>query len=261
MTLDEIPNDITRKTPSCFEPTHRLRRRQNSEVAVREISGQRNHAHHADEIRRRSDGHRPHVSGSAVQGIRSLEPSTAWRAPAEVTTALLREKLHVPGPDRIHWLFEALERGMTRDEVCSLTKIDPWFIRQMEDMVALDRRVAASSLRGISRELLLESKRSGASDEELAKLWNVKSASVPRPPPRTRRHPGLQTRGHLRGGIRILHAVPLFDVRGRGRIRRGRPPQGRHPRQRPEPHRAGNRIRLLLLPRRRSRSRKTVTRP
>ena len=124
-----------------------------------------------------------HLDVYKRQAIRSLEPSTAWRAPAEVTTALLREKLHVPGPDRIHWLFEALERGMSRDEVCSLTKIDPWFIRQMEDMVALDRRVAASSLRGISRELLLESKRSGASDEELAKLWNVKSASV-----RARRH-------------------------------------------------------------------------
>ena len=65
------------------------------------------------------------------KAIRSLEPSTAWRPPAEVTTALLREKLHVPGPDRIHWLFEALERGMTREEVCELTKIDPWFIRQL----------------------------------------------------------------------------------------------------------------------------------
>ena len=44
MTLDEIPNDITRKTPSCFEPTHRLRGRENSEMAVRKISRQRNHA-------------------------------------------------------------------------------------------------------------------------------------------------------------------------------------------------------------------------
>ncbi|HSY59017.1 MAG TPA: carbamoyl-phosphate synthase large subunit, partial [Terriglobales bacterium] len=111
-------------------------------------------------------------------GIRSLEPHTPWRAPAEVTTALLREKLTVPGPDRIHWLFEALERGMTRDEVCSLTKIDPWFIRHMEDMVELDRRVAKGTLSGASAELLLEAKRSGASDEELAKLWNSTAAEV-----------------------------------------------------------------------------------
>ena len=63
------------------------------------------------------------------KAIRSLEPSSAWRPPAEVTTVLLREKLHVPGPDRLHWLFEALERGMSSEEVCELTKIDPWFIR------------------------------------------------------------------------------------------------------------------------------------
>jgi len=100
-----------------------------------------------------------------------------------VTTALLRERLHVPGPDRIHWLFEALERGMSREEVCSLTKIDPWFIQHLEAMVEIDSRVRASSLHRISAELMLESKRSGASDEEIAKLWNVESAAV-----RKRRH-------------------------------------------------------------------------
>jgi carbamoyl-phosphate synthase large subunit len=183
MTLDEIPNDITRKTPSCFEPS--------IDYVVAKIPKWQFEKFPGSDTtlttQMRSVGEVMAIGRtfqeSLCKAIRSLEPSTAWRAPAEVTTALLREKLHVPGPDRIHWLFEALERGMTRDEVCSLTKIDPWFICQMEEMVALDRRVAASSLRGISRELLLESKRSGASDEELAKLWNVKSASV-----RARRH-------------------------------------------------------------------------
>src|SRR5277367_4826405 len=179
MTLDEI----TRKTPCSFEPSidyvvvkipkWQFEKFPGSETT---LTTQMKSVGEVMAIGRT-------FQESLCKAIRSLEPSTAWRAPAEVTTALLREKLHVPGPDRIHWLFEALERGMSRDEVCSLTKIDPWFIRQMEDMVALDRRVAASSLRGISRELLLESKRSGASDEELAKLWNVKSASV-----RARRH-------------------------------------------------------------------------
>jgi carbamoyl-phosphate synthase large subunit len=183
MTLDEIPNDITRKTPSCFEPS--------IDYVVSKIPKWQFEKFPGSEAvlttQMKSVGEVMAIGRtfqeSLCKAIRSLEPSTAWRAPAEVTTALLREKLHVPGPDRIHWLFEALERGMLVEEVCSLTKIDPWFIHQMEDMVALDRRVAASSLRGISQELLLESKRSGASDEELAKLWNVKSASV-----RARRH-------------------------------------------------------------------------
>ena len=183
MTLDEIPNDITRKTPSCFEPS--------IDYVVAKIPKWQFEKFPGSDTtlttQMRSVGEVMAIGRtfqeSLCKAIRSLEPSSAWRPPAEVTTALLREKLHVPGPDRIHWLFEALERGMTRDEVCSLTKIDPWFIQQMEEMLAIDRRVAASSLRGCSRELLLESKRSGASDEELAKLWNVKSASV-----RARRH-------------------------------------------------------------------------
>jgi carbamoyl-phosphate synthase large subunit len=178
MTLDEIPNDITRKTPSCFEPT--------IDYVIAKIPKWQFEKFPGSETtlttQMKSVGE-VMAMGRTFQealckAIRALEPSTAWRPPAEVTTALLREKLHVPGPDRIHWLFEALERGMTRDEVCSLTKIDPWFIRQMEEMVALDRRVAATTLSKCSRELLLESKRSGASDEEIAKLWNVKSASV-----------------------------------------------------------------------------------
>jgi len=183
MTLDEIPNDITRKTPSCFEPS--------IDYVVAKIPKWQFEKFPGSDTtlttQMKSVGEVMAIGRTfqeaLCKGIRSLEPSTAWRAPADVSVALLREKLHVPGPDRIHWLFEALERGMTRAEVCSLTKIDPWFIRQMEDMVAIDRRVAASSLRGCSAELLLESKRSGASDEELAKLWNVKSASV-----RARRH-------------------------------------------------------------------------
>ena len=145
MTLDEIPNDITRKTPSSFEPTidyvvvkipkWQFEKFPGSETT---LTTQMKSVGEVMAIGRT-------FQEALCKGIRSLEPHTPWRAPAEVTTALLHEKLTVPGPDRIHWLFEALERGMTRDEVCSLTKIDPWFIRHMEEMVALDRRVAATS--------------------------------------------------------------------------------------------------------------------
>ncbi len=182
MTLDEIPNDITRATPSCFEPT--------IDYVVAKIPKWQFEKFPGSDTtlgtQMKSVGEVMAIGRTfqeaLCKAIRALEPSTAWRPPAEVTTALLREKLHVPGPDRIHWLFEALDRGMKVDEVCDLTKIDPWFIRQLEEMLAVDRRIAGSSLRTVTRELLLESKRSGASDEEIAKLWNVKSASV-----RTRR--------------------------------------------------------------------------
>ena len=183
MTLDEIPNDITKKTPSCFEPTIDY-------VVVKIPKWQFEKFPGADTTlgtQMKSVGEVMAIGRTfqeaLCKGIRALEPSTAWRPPAEVTTALLRERLHVPGPDRIHWLFEALERGMSREEICSLTRIDPWFIQHLEAMLEIDSRVRASSLHRISAELMLESKRSGASDEEIAKLWNVESASV-----RKRRH-------------------------------------------------------------------------
>ncbi|MGA9633578.1 MAG: carbamoyl-phosphate synthase large subunit, partial [Candidatus Acidiferrales bacterium] len=178
MTLDEIPNDITRKTPSCFEPT--------IDYVVAKIPKWQFEKFPGTDTtlttQMKSVGEVMAIGRTfqeaLCKGIRALEPSSAWRPPAEVNTALLRERLHVPGPDRIHWLFEALERGMSCQEVCELTRIDPWFIRQLEEMLAVDRRMAATTLSKCSRELLLESKRSGASDEEIAKLWNVKSASV-----------------------------------------------------------------------------------
>ena len=178
MTLDEIPNDITRMTPSCFEPTIDY-------VVAKIPKWQFEKFPGADDTlttQMKSVGEVMALGRTfqeaLCKAIRALEPSSAWRPPAEVTTALLREKLHVPNPDRIHWLFEALERGMRREEVCELTKIDPWFICEIQEMLTIDKRVAQTTLSKCSRELLLESKRSGASDEEIAKIWNVKSASV-----------------------------------------------------------------------------------
>ncbi|MGH9723624.1 MAG: carbamoyl-phosphate synthase large subunit, partial [Candidatus Acidiferrales bacterium] len=183
LTLDEIPNDITRATPSCFEPAIDY-------VVVKIPKWQFEKFPGSDSTlttQMKSVGEVMAIGRTfqeaLCKGIRSLEPSSAWRPPAEVNTALLRERLHVPGPDRIHWLFEALERGMSQEEVCDLTKIDPWFIRHLEEMLSIDRRIAATSLRDVSPELLRESKRSGASDEELAKLWDVPPAEV-----RARRH-------------------------------------------------------------------------
>ena len=185
MTLDEIPNDITRMTPSCFEPTIDYIVAKIPKFQFEKFPGSETTL----TTQMKSVGE-VMAMGRTFQeafckAIRALEPSTAWRPPPEVNTALLREKLHVPGPDRLHWLFEALERGMSRDEVCDLTKIDPWFIQQLEEMLEVDSRMAKTSLRRLYRkELMLEDRRrSGASDEEIAKLWNVKSSSV-----RARRH-------------------------------------------------------------------------
>jgi len=178
MTLDEIPNDITRKTPSCFEPTIDY-------VVVKIPKWQFEKFPGSDSTlgtQMKSVGEVMAIGRTfkeALQkGIRSLEPHTPWRAPADTPASLLREKLSTPRPDRIHWLFTALERGLAASEICQLTRIDPWFIHQIEEIVALNHRVSGVTVGTASAELLREAKRNGSSDEQLAQLWGTTPAAV-----------------------------------------------------------------------------------
>jgi len=112
------------------------------------------------------------------KGIRSLEPSTPWRAPADTPDSLLREKLATPRPDRIHWILTAVERGLPAGEICELTKIDPWFVHQIGELTAVNRRAASVTVETASKDLLREAKRVGASDEQLAQIWKTTPAVV-----------------------------------------------------------------------------------
>jgi len=110
------------------------------------------------------------------KGIRSLEHHAPWAE--DVSHGRFREMLVRPRPDRIHWLFAALEAGMPAAEICEATKIDPWFIRQMEDIVTLGKEIAATSIAECPRELLWEAKRNGFSDEQLAAAWKTTTDAV-----------------------------------------------------------------------------------
>src|SRR5216684_601616 len=178
MSLDEVPNDITKKTPACFEPTIDY-------VVVKIPKWQFEKFPGADTTlgtQMKSVGEVMAIGRTfkeALQkGIRSLEPHTPWRAPAETPDSLLREKLSTPRPDRIHWLLTAAERGLHAEEICELTKIDPWFIHQIEELNAMNRRAAGVTVETASRELLREVKRHGTSDEYLAQIWKTTPAAV-----------------------------------------------------------------------------------
>jgi carbamoyl-phosphate synthase large subunit len=178
MTLDEIPNDITRKTPSCFEPSIDY-------VVVKIPKWQFEKFAGADSAlgtQMKSVGEVMAIGRTfkeALQkGIRSLEPSSPWRAPADTPVSLLREKIATPRPDRIHWLFVALERGISSKELVDLTKIDPWFVQQMQEIVAVNRRLASVTIETVPEDLLREAKRMGTSDEQLAQLWKTTPAAV-----------------------------------------------------------------------------------
>ncbi len=178
MTLDEIPNDITRQTPSCFEPTIDYVVVKIPKWQFEKFLG----AETALGTQMKSVGEVMAIGRTfkeALQkGIRSLEPHAPWRAPADTPVSLLREKLATPRPDRIHWLLVALERGLSPAEACDLTKIDPWFIHQLEEIVAVTRRAGGVTVETAPRDLLREAKRNGLGDEQLAQIWNTTPAAV-----------------------------------------------------------------------------------
>src|SRR5512137_2948860 len=178
LTLDEIPNDITKKTPASFEPTIDY-------CVVKIPKWQFEKFPGADSTlgtQMKSVGEVMAIGRTfkeALQkGIRSLEPHAPWRAPNETPDSLLREKLATPRPDRIHWLLTAVEKGLPSEEICDLTKIDPWFIHQIEELAAMNRRAASVTVETASRDLLREVKRHGTSDEQLAKIWKTTPAAV-----------------------------------------------------------------------------------
>ncbi|HWX38502.1 MAG TPA: carbamoyl-phosphate synthase large subunit [Candidatus Sulfotelmatobacter sp.] len=178
LSLDEIPNDITKRTPSCFEPTIDY-------VVAKIPKWQFEKFPGADSTlgtQMKSVGEVMAIGRTfkeALQkGIRSLEPSSPWRAPADTPVSLLREKIATPRPDRIHWLLVALERGISAKEAVELTKIDPWFIEQLQEIIAVNRRLATVTVETVSEELLREGKRNGTSDELLAQIWKTTPAAV-----------------------------------------------------------------------------------
>ncbi|MBI3406248.1 MAG: carbamoyl-phosphate synthase large subunit, partial [Acidobacteria bacterium] len=173
LTLDEIANDITQKTPASFEPSIDYVVTKIPKWQFEKFPG----SDSALGTQMKSVGEVMAIGRtfreSIQKAIRSLEPHTAWRAPAEVPTSLLREKLSTARPDRIHWLFVALERGMSATEVCTLTQMDPWFIEQLEQIVTLGKKLAGVTIETISRDLLWEAKRCGYSDDQLAQMWKT----------------------------------------------------------------------------------------
>ena len=176
-TLDEIPNDITQKTPSCFEPTIDY-------VVVKIPKWQFEKFPGADRTlgtEMRSVGEVMAIGRTfkeaLLKGIRSLETGKRFALP-RLPEDRLRTLLGIPTPERLDALFAALRQGMALKEVGELTRIDPWFLRQLQDIVALERALGSATLETLTAAQLREAKQAGFSDEHLAELWQTKAETV-----------------------------------------------------------------------------------
>src|ERR1041384_7151225 len=167
-TLDEIPNDITRKTPASFEPT--------IDYCVVKIPKW------AFEKFPSSDptlGTQMKSVGEAMaigrtfkeafqKGLRSLEVRSAFRVPSDLDDTELRRRLVVPSAERVYFVMHALTIGYSSEELHDLTKIDPWFLDNLSEIIERERDLRRESIETISPRELREAKRMGFSDQRLA---------------------------------------------------------------------------------------------
>ena len=184
-TLDEIPNDITRETPASFEPT--------IDYVVTKIPRftfeKFPNTPDALDTQMRSVGETMAIGRtfqeSFQKGMRSLETGrSGWGAdgkdldPLRVSEHEVRDRLTRPTSSRLFYVKAAIAKGFSTEEIHQLSKIDPWFLDRLEEIFQMERRLRGSQSLLEDAELLLEAKRFGFSDAQLASLSGVEAKVI-----------------------------------------------------------------------------------
>ncbi len=180
-TLDEIPNDITKKTPASFEPTIDY-------VVTKIPKWNFEKFREAEDVlgtQMKSVGEVMAIGRtfkeSLFKGLRSLEAVKPLRL-EDVSNDELQRKLARPNSQRFSYITYALEHDWSIDEIYRLSKIDPWFLDQLKQVMEIQREVesvtpapasgpnGAPALENIPLDLLRAFKEAALSDRRLAYL-------------------------------------------------------------------------------------------
>jgi len=173
-TLDEITNDITRKTPACFEPTLDY-------VVVKIPKWQFEKFPGADESlgpQMKSVGEVMAIGRTfkeaLLKGVRSLE--TGKKIESEVIEKrILMKRMVTPHPERLPYLRYALRNGYSVHQVSKLTGIDPWFLSQLAEITDAESQLHETGYERLAADAdaMREAKRMGFSDSKLASMFNT----------------------------------------------------------------------------------------
>src|SRR5277367_6784084 len=198
-TLDEIPNDITRKTPACFEPTidyvvTKIPKWQFEKFpgADENLSPQMKSVGEVMAIGRT-------FKESLMKALRSLD--TGKKTGSEVLDPKrLTQRLVTPQPERLDYIRFAFRRGMTVREVARMTAMDPWFLFHVKEITDTIAAVGEQGQENVSPELLRKAKRMGVSDERIAEVWSLTGAE------------GVEQVRQLRKSLGIKPVFKLVDT-------------------------------------------------
>ena len=170
-TLDELPNDITRETPACFEPTIDYCVVKTPRFTFEKFPS----ADPTLTTQMKSVGEAMSIGRTfkeAMQkALRSLETGRFGLGAdgKDISTSNAEEllsKIAVPNAERIFYLHEAFKNGMTVDELFGMTGIDPWFLRQLQQICEAEEKIASNE-NGLT---IRKAKKLGFSDRQIAHL-------------------------------------------------------------------------------------------
>ncbi len=168
-TLDEIPNDITMKTPASFEPTIDY-------VVAKIPKWNFEKFKEAEDVlgtQMKSVGEVMAIGRTfkeaLFKGLRSLEAVKPLRLKG-IPDHELQRKLARPNSQRFSYITYALQHGWTIEEVYRLTKVDPWFLQQLQEVMRLQDRIEDRKLEDVPAEVLRLSKEYALSDRRISYL-------------------------------------------------------------------------------------------
>jgi len=175
--LDEIPNDITKKTPCCFEPSIDY-------VVVKIPKWAQEKFPDSDHTlgpQMKSVGEVMAIGRTfkeaLMKGIRSLETGRKTPTPPS-DPAELERRLSIAHPDRIWDLLHAFEAGYSLDVLYEITRIDPWFLNQLQQILEVKGELKRFTLGSVPTGVLHIAKQYGFSDPYLAELWGTNAEEV-----------------------------------------------------------------------------------
>jgi carbamoyl-phosphate synthase large subunit len=176
-TLDEIPNDITKKTPASFEPTIDYVVTKIPKWAFEKFPG-------AEDVlgtQMKSVGEVMAIGRtfkeSLFKGLRSLEAVKPLRLQG-IPDHELQRKLARPNSQRFSYITYALQNGYSIEEVHRLTMIDPWFLEQLQEVMLLQKRIDTRKLSDVPIEVIRYAKEYALSDRRISFLTGSSEAEV-----------------------------------------------------------------------------------
>ena len=186
--LHELPNDITRETRACFEPSIDYVVTKIPRFAFEKFP----EADAKLTTQMKSVGETMAIGRtfreSLQKALRGLEVGAfglgsdgtdLWGTEYQPSDEEIRAKLSTATADRIWHVRYAFKAGMTLEEIHQLSSIDPWFLDQIEQLIEMEDALREiGSLEACSTEALCRAKQAGFSDRQLAKIWNTNELSV-----------------------------------------------------------------------------------